>query len=272
MKESLYNLEKFTDRLFDSATDIGFRIILAIVIYIVGRFLISRILKGLDRLRSFNKIDVTARNYIMTFIKAVLYIALAVSIITQLGVPMTSVIAVIASAGVAIGMALQGALGNIAGGIMLLIFRPFNVGDYIVAGNEAGYVRSISLVYTVLTTFDNRRISIPNGTLMNSTISNTTAENLRRVDISFDIAASEPTGKVEEVIMGVIAKSEIALEKPAAEVVPAASVKDGLSYSVRVWVRTKQYWDLYNELMRAVPEALNEAGIKRPASPVRLQK
>lgn len=265
------NIGKLTDTLFDFVSDMGIRIIMAIIIYIVGRFLISRIIKGLGRLRGLDRIDVTARNYILNFTKAVLYVVLAVSIITLLGVPMTSVITVIASAGVAIGMAMQGALGNIAGGIMLLIFRPFNVGDYIVAGSEAGYVRSISLVYTVITTFDNRRISIPNGTLMNSTISNNTTENLRRVDINFDIAASEPVDKVEQTIMKVIEASEIALEKPAPEVVPASSVTDGLRYAVRVWVRTKQYWDLYNELMREIPMALAREGIKRPATPVRVE-
>ena len=113
---------------------------------------------------------------------------------------MSSVIAAIASVGVAIGLALQGALSNIAGGIMLLIFRPFSVGDYIVAGGEEGTVRSISLVYTVLTTIDNRRVSIPNGSLMNSTISNSSAEALRRVDLNFDIAGSEDADKVEKIL------------------------------------------------------------------------
>ena len=271
METSVQNIEKFTDALFDFVSDMGIRILMAIVIYIVGRFVISRIVKGLGKLRGLDRIDTTARSYILNFTKAVLYVALAVSIITMLGVPMTSVIAVIASAGVAIGMAMQGALGNVAGGIMLLIFRPFNVGDYIVAGNEAGYVRSISLVYTVITTFDNRRISIPNGTLMNSTISNNTSENLRRVDVSFDIAASEPVDRVEQTIMKVIDASEIALEKPEPEVVPASTVTDGLRYAVRVWVRTKQYWDLYNELMREIPMALARENIKRPATPIRVE-
>ena len=271
MEASVRNIEKLTDAMFDFVSDFGIRIIMAIVIYIAGRFIVSRIIKGLGKLRGLEKIDVTARSYILNFTKAVLYVALGVSIITLLGVPMTSVIAVIASAGVAIGMAMQGALGNIAGGIMLLIFRPFNVGDYIVAGNEAGYVRSISLVYTVITTFDNRRISIPNGTLMNSTISNNTSENLRRVDINFDIAASEPVSRVEHIIMDVIEASELALEKPAPEVVPASTVTDGLRYAVRVWVRTKQYWDLYNELMREIPTTLAREGVKRPATPVRVE-
>lgn len=271
VEASINNIERLTGTLFDLAADMGLRILMAIVIYIAGRFIISRVIRGMDKLRGLGKIDITAKNYILTFTKAVLYLVLIISIITLLGVPMTSVIAVIASAGVAIGMAMQGALGNIAGGLMLLIFRPFSVGDYIITGTEEGTVRSISLVYTVLTTYDNRRISIPNGTLMNSTISNATAETLRRVDINFDIAASERPDRVGEIIMEVIGRSEHALEKPAPQVVPTGSVTDGITYAVRVWVKTKEYWDLHAELMTGIPQALAEAGIKRPASPVRFE-
>ena len=272
MEASINNIERLSGTLFDLAADMGLRILMAIVIYIAGRFVISRLIRGMDRLRGLGKIDITAKNYILNFTKAVLYLVLIISIITLLGVPMTSVIAVIASAGVAIGMAMQGALGNIAGGLMLLIFRPFSVGDYIVTGTEEGTVRSISLVYTVLTTFDNRRISIPNGTLMNSTISNTTAETLRRVDLNFDIAASERPDRVGAAVMEVIKASEHALEKPEPQVVPAAAVTDGITYAVRVWVKTKEYWDLHAELMSGIPQALAEAGIKRPAAPVRIEE
>ena len=268
MDVNLSNWEKVLGRLTDGAIDIGFKLVLAVLIYVIGRFLINRLIMGISKLRSFRSIDPTAEGYITTFIKAALYVVLIVSIVALLGVPMSSVIAAIASAGIAIGMALQGALGNIAGGIMLLIFRPFSVGDYISTGTEEGTVRSISLVYTVLTTIDNRRISIPNGSLMNSSISNASAEPLRRVDINFDIAGSEPADKVEEVMMGVIARSEKAIDKPAPQVLPVASVPGGLTYTVRVWTKTADYWDVHGDLMKGIPAALNEAGIERPSTPV----
>ena len=268
MDVNLSNWEKIVEKLTDGAIDIGLKLLLAVLIYLVGRFLINRLIRGIGKLRSFKSIDPTAEGYITTFIKAALYVVLLVSIVALLGVPMSSVIAAIASAGVAIGMALQGALGNIAGGIMLLIFRPFSVGDYISTGTEEGTVRSISLVYTVLTTVDNRRVSIPNGSLMNSSISNASAEPLRRVDINFDIAGSESAEKVEKTMADVIAGSEKALGNPEPQVLPVASVPGGLTYTVRVWTKTADYWDVYGDLMKRIPAALNDAGIARPSTPV----
>ena len=272
MDINISNWEKLLGKISDGAIDIGLKLLLAIVVYLVGSFLIKRLIKALGKLRSFKSIDPTAESYIITFIKAALYVVLLVSIVALLGVPMSSVIAAIASVGVAIGLALQGALSNIAGGIMLLIFRPFSVGDYIVAGGEQGTVRSISLVYTVLTTIDNRRVSVPNGTLMNSTISNASVEPLRRVDINFDIAGSEDADKVEKILNDVIAKSGKALKEPASQALITGAVPGGLTYTVRVWVKTDDYWDEYGYLMKEIPSALNAAKIARPSTPISVNK
>lgn len=270
--ENISNVTKFLDKLTDGAMDFAIKIVLALVIYLVGRFIISQLVKGMGKMRSFKALDPTARSYIITFIKATLYVVLIVSIVALLGVPMSSVIAAIASAGVAIGLAMQGGLSNIAGGIMLLIFRPFSVGDYILAGGEEGTVRKISLVYTVLNTLDNRVISIPNGSLMNSNITNATVEPFRRVDLNFDIAGSEPADKVEKIMMDVIMKSAWALDEPAPQVLATAGVPGGLTYTVRVWVQTEHYWDEFGELMREIPAALNREKIARPATPISVSK
>lgn len=272
MEASINNVGKLVDKISDGAMDIGLKIVLAIVIYIVGSFIIKKIIKALGKMKSMKSIDTTAAGYITNFVKAALYVVLAVSIIALLGVPMSSVIAAIASVGVAIGLALQGALSNIAGGIMLLIFRPFSVGDYIIADGEEGVVRNISLVYTVLTTLDNRRISVPNGSLMNSTICNATVEELRRVDINFDIAGSEDSDKVEKILACVIEDTEWKLDNPAPQVLITAGVPGGLTYTVRVWVKTSDYWNEYGALMKKVPAALNEAGIARPSTPISVSR
>lgn len=269
---NLSNWEKLIDKLSDGAIDIGIKLVLAIVIFFVGKFVINKVIKAMGKMRSLKSIDPTAEGYIITFVKAALYVVLVVSIVAMLGVPMSSVIAAIASAGLAIGMALQGALGNIAGGIMLLIFRPFSVGDYIIADGEEGTVRSISLVYTVLTTLDNRRISVPNGNLMNSTICNATVEELRRVDLNFDVAGSEDSDKVEKILSDVIGKTAWKLDKPEPQVLITAGVPGGLTYTVRVWVKTADYWDEFGALMKDIPAALNEAGIARPSTPVSISK
>lgn len=272
MEASLDNVGNIVEKLSEGAVDVGLKLILAVVIYLVGSFIIKKLIKGMGKMKSLKSIDVTAAQYITTFVKAALYVVLVVSIIAFLGVPMSSVIAAIASVGVAIGLALQGALSNIAGGIMLLIFRPFSVGDYIVAGGEEGTVRSISLVYTVLTTLDNRRISIPNGSLMNSNICNATVEELRRVDLNFDIAGSENSDNVEKILYDVIGKTEWSLDKPEPQVLITAGVPGGLTYTVRVWVKTADYWDEFGVLMKEIPSALNEAGIARPSTPISVSK
>lgn len=271
MDVNVSNLDRMISNFADSALQMGLRIVMALLIYIIGRFVINRLIKLLNAGKGFRNLDATAAGYINTFVRAVLYVALAVSIIALLGVPMSSVIAIIASAGVAIGMALQGALGNIAGGIMLLIFRPFSVGDYILASTgEEGYVKSISLVYTVLTTFDNRRISVPNGGLMNASISNATIEATRRVDISFNIEGDAPVEKVQDTILSVIESAAHAVNEPAPQVVPVAAIPGGLTYAVRVWTKTSDYWTLHDELMRGIPTALAGEGISGAATPIKV--
>ena len=269
--ESISNMDVLVSKLIDFCTTAGIKIILALVIYLVGKFIINKILSLYDKSRSFGTMDDTAKAYIRTIIKAALYIILIVSIIAQLGVQTTSIVTFIASCGVAIGLAMQGALGNIAGGLMLLIFRPFNVGDYIVASGEEGVVKKISIVYTILNTLDNKVVSIPNGALMNANIVNATAEALRRVDLDFNVAGSVPVQKVRATMMNVVIDTEKAMAEPAPQVEPLEPVSGGLHYVVRVWVKTEDYWDVYHELMREIPTALGAADIPGPASSITIR-
>ena len=263
-------MDAFLDKLIELCTTAGVKILIAILIYIVGKFIIGKLMKMVDKMHSVSRLDDTAKSYIRNIIKAVLYVVLVVAIISELGIPMASVITVLASAGVAVGMALQGSLSNLAGGIMLLVFRPFNVGDYIIAGGEEGTVKSISTFYTVLNTVDNKIVSIPNGSLMNSNISNCSAEELRRVDLTFNIAGSEPIKKVQATIMKVIVATDKAMADPAPDVQPVAGIPGGLEYTVRVWCKTADYWDVYFELMREIPTALGAAEISGPSTPVKV--
>ena len=263
-------MDAFLDKLIELCTSAGVKILIAILIYLVGKYIIGKIMKMVDKMHSVIRMDDTAKSYIRNIIKAVLYVVMVVAIISELGVPMASVITVLASAGVAVGMALQGSLSNLAGGIMLLVFRPFNVGDYIIAGGEEGTVKSISTFYTVLNTVDNKIVSIPNGSLMNSNISNCSAEELRRVDLTFNIAGSEPIKKVQATIMKVIVATDKAMADPAPDVQPVAGIPGGLEYTVRVWCKSSDYWDVYFDLMREIPTALGAAEISGPATAIKV--
>ena len=188
-------MEKFLDKLVDICTTAGSKILLALLIFIIGRIVIAKVLKIVGG-KPTRKLDPTVRSFILNITKAVLYVVLVISIISVLGVPMASVITVLATCGVAIGMSLQGALGNVAGGIMLMIFRPFSVGDYVSAGGAEGVVKDISLFYTTITTTDNKVITVPNGALMNANVTNFSAEETRRVDLTFACAKGEDVAAI----------------------------------------------------------------------------
>ena len=169
-------MSEFAKTAVDLCTNAGGKILLAIAVFIIGRIVIKKIIGFIEKRDALKKVDPTVGSFAANFIKILLNIVLILSVISILGVPMASVVTVLATAGLAVGMSLQGALGNLAGGIMLLIFRPFNVGDYVQAGGEEGTVRDIALFYTIIMTNDNRRITVPNGTLMNSNVTNFTCE------------------------------------------------------------------------------------------------
>lgn len=258
-------MEVFMDKLIDICTQAGGKIVLALLIFIVGKLIIGKLLKILKKGKGYNKMDATVQAFFLNFAKIALYIVLVVSIISVLGVPMASVITVLASCGVAVGLALQGALANIAGGIMLMIFRPFSIGDYIAAAGEEGTVKSISMFYTVIDTVDNTEITIPNGAMMNANVKNFSSEEKRRVDLTFNVTGGADISEVQGVMLGVIAAAPLALQDPAPFAAPVSPVAGGLAYTVRVWCETADYWDLYFDLMKRIPAALGEAGIGGPA-------
>ena len=243
----------------------GGSIVLAILIAVIGYLLIKAVMKVLRKLKSFEKLDQTMTRFILNFIKWLLYVMLIIAVIGMLGVPMAEVIAVLASAGVAVGLALQGALSNLAGGILLMILRPFKVGDYVEAGGASGFVQSINLFYTVILTIDNKRITVPNGNLMNANVTNYTAEDKRRVDLVFSCAKSEKPAEIQQYILDAVAGSKFALDDPAPFARLSGGTNEAMEFTVRVWCKTEEYWDLYFELNQLIVEAFGEKGVKAPA-------
>lgn len=262
-------MSKFFSEVARFCSDIGMKIILALVVFIVGRYVIRRLMHYLEQGRAVDKIgkmEPTVRSFVLNLVKILLNIVLILSIIQIVGIPMASVVTVLATAGLAVGMSLQGALGNLAGGIMLMIFRPFNVGDYIAAAGEEGVVKAITLFYTILTTVDNKRVTVPNGTLMNANVTNFSAEPLRRVDLTFACAKSEDAQKVIQVIREAMAQSPKVLDHPDA---PFAGLTGGtneaMEFTARAWANGADYWEVYFDLTERITRALGEAGVNAPA-------
>ena len=261
-------MEKFQEMLTGAAGSI----VGAIVTLVVGMLAINLLMKALRKLKSFEKLDQTMTRFILNAVKWVLYVLLIIAVIGMLGVPMSEVIAVLASAGVAIGLALQGALGNLAGGILLMILRPFKVGDYVEAGGASGVVQSINLFYTVITTVDNKRITVPNGNLMNANVTNYTAEDTRRVDLVFSCAKSEKPAEIQQLILDAMASSKYALPDPAPFAHISGGTNEAMEFTVRAWCKTESYWDLYFELNQLIVEAFAARGVQAPALRVLSEK
>ena len=257
------NVSAWADKLIDLCTTFGTKIVLALVIFFIGKFIIGKILKLVDKMKVMDKMDPAVKSFLKNFIKIALYVVIVISIIGIFGVPMASVITVLATCGLAIGMALQGAFTNLAGGLMLLIFRPFSVGDFVIAQDAEGTVKELNLFYTVINTTDNKTITVPNGNLMGGNITNLTHEDLRRVDLTFNVTGNDIAG-TKKVLMDTMQASEIVLSDPAPQAEPLEGIPGGMSFTARAWVKTDDYWDAYFELMEAIPTALGEAGVAGP--------
>ncbi len=265
-------MQEFSTKALEILTTAGSKIVLAVIVLIIGRIIIGRLLGMVSKSKAMMKLDPSVRSFVNNFAKILLYVILIVSIISILGVPMASVITVLASAGVAVGLALQGALGNLAGGIMLLIFRPFNVGDYIEAVGEAGVVREMTLFYTIITTTDNRRITIPNGSLMNANIANYSAEATRRVDLTFSCGKANDIEQVQKIMIDTMMANSKVLHEPAPFAQLSGGTNESMEFTVRAWTANANYWDVYFGLTEEIAKALGEAGIKAPAIRVIAEK
>lgn len=246
------------------ATSLGIKLLGAIFIFIVGLKLTSWIAKLIRTSPKLDKLDMSLRSFLTSFVKIAMYTILVVTVAMILGVPATSFITILASCGVAVGLALQGSLSNFAGGLMILFFKPFKVGDFIEASGETGTVVEISVVYTGLLTVDNKRITIPNGTLTNSIIKNYSSEELRRVDLAFNVAYDSDDQKVKSIIQDIIDAHPQALKEPEAFIRMSEHSDSALVYTVRIWCKNSDYWAVYFDVLEGVKASFDKNGITIP--------
>ena len=249
---------------FDLVTSVGMKLLVAVLIFVVGFFIIKGIVKFVKKSPKLEKMDTGVRSFTASFLSIALYIVLFVTIAAVVGIPIASLLTVLASCGVAIGLALQGALSNFAGGILILLFKPFKVGDYIEASGGEGVVQEITVVYTVILTVDNKRVTIPNGALTNAVIKNYSAEETRRVDLTFNTATGCDIEKTRQVILDVIALHPLALKDPAPFVRLSAHKESSLEFTTRIWVKSADYWTVYFDMKEAIEVAFAKNGIETP--------
>ncbi len=226
----------------EKLVSIAGRLIACILILIVGHFIIKLVTKKVLNSKKMDKLDPGVRGFLRTFIKVLLNAILIVTVVGILGIPMASVIAVLGAAGAAVALALQGTLGNLASGIMLVVLRPFRVGDFIEIGGNLGTVLEIGLFATTILTIDNRHVIVPNGTMTTSTVINYSSEELRRVDMVVHTAYGTDMEKAKQVILDYAKNDEYILDDPA-PFVRMTNMGDSMEYTVRMWVKNADYWN-----------------------------
>jgi len=257
-------MEQFTKSAIELITTYGGKIVLAVVVLVLGSLLIRLLNKMAAKAIAKTKLDETVKGVVRTAIKILLYVVLIISVIEILGVSMSSVIAVLASCGLAVGLALQGALGNLAGGLMILVFKPFKVGDYIESTGAEGTVKEISVFYTTIMTVDNKQIFVPNGDLMNANVTNFSAAEQRRIDQDFKITNDIDADMVKDVLLSAAAATEGVLPDPAPFARMSAVDDDTYIFTVRAWCDTADYWKVYFDLIENCSRALRDNDIDDP--------
>lgn len=258
----------FLEHLLQTLKTVGatsiFKILLAVVILIIGSKLIKIIIKLLNKSHSYAKLDESVRSFLNSFIRVVLYAVLYITAATALGVPETSLVTALASCGLAVGLALQGSLSNFAGGLMILIFKPFVIGDYIVSGSFEGTVKEINVLYTVIVTLDNRTVTIPNGSISNAPVVDVTGQATRRLDISVGISYNADIDKALSVLSALAANNKEILQTPAPQAVVDNLGESSIDLILRFWVNTENYWPVRYQMLKDVKQALDENGIEIP--------
>ena len=258
------DVEQLLSKLLDWGIEVGKDLLGAIIIYIVGRFIIKQVGRLLARILEKRKLEISVQTFLRSLVSILLNLILAFAIVSRLGVETTSFAALLASAGVAIGMALSGNLSNFAGGLIILVFKPFKVGDYIEGQNAYGTVREIQIFHTILTTVDNKVIYVPNGALSSNAITNYSKQETRRAEWVFGVEYGEDFEKVKAVLQRIIDADPRILKDPAPMIALGALSASSVDIKVRAWAKTADYWDVYFDMNKIVYDTFNKEGIGFP--------
>ena len=262
--DGLDKLALVTQQLIDSGIQAGGHILKAVIVFLVGRFLIRMLNRLVRRLMDKRNVDISIKTFVRSLVNILLTVLLIVSVVGALGVETTSFAALLASAGVAVGMALSGHLQNFAGGLVILLFKPYKVGDWIDAQNVSGTVKEIQIFHTILTTADNKLIYVPNGALSSGVVTNYSNQTTRRVEWIVGVDYGEDYNKVEKVVREVLAADKRILDDPAPFIALHALDASSVNVVARVWVNSADYWGVYFDINKAIYATFNEQGINFP--------
>ncbi|WP_456443003.1 mechanosensitive ion channel family protein [Caldithrix abyssi] len=258
------NVQFYTQQLTDLAFKLVPQLLLAIVVLILGLWAIKFLGRGINRALEKSKVDVSLQKFLVSLISIGFKILLLISIASMLGIATTSFVTIIGAMGLAVGLALQGSLANFAGGVLILLLKPFKVGDVIDAQGFIGKVDQIQIFNTILKTFDNKTIFIPNAALSNGNITNYSIEPTRRVDMTFGIGYNDDLKKAKQILTEMVEKDERILKEPAPTVALAELGDSSVNFAVRVWVKQEDFWNVYYDFQENVKLTFDAQGISIP--------
>ncbi|MDN5204479.1 mechanosensitive ion channel [Fulvivirgaceae bacterium BMA10] len=252
------------DQISSLALAYGPKLVYAIIVLIVGLWIIKAIVKGTVRIMQKRNVDDSLKPFLKSLIAMLLKVMLVITVMTMLGIEMTSFIAILGAAGLAVGMALSGTLQNFAGGVMILLFKPFEVGDFIEAQGYTGSVKEIQIFNTIMTTVDNKTIFIPNGPLSTSSLINYSTEPHRRVDMTFGIGYEDDIKKAKDVLMEILDNDSRILKVPLPFIAVSELADSSVNFTVRAWVNSEDYWAVFFDTQETVKLTFDAKGISIP--------
>ena len=247
-----------------TGVDFGINVVTAILIFFVGKWVVNLIVGGLMKAMEKGELDITLRRFIGNLAGMLLMVFVIIAAINQLGVQTASLIALLGAAGLAVGLALQGSLSNFAAGVLIVLFRPYKVGDWIEGGGISGAVEEVQILTTVLKTGDNKRVIVPNSQIMGTTITNYSANETRRVDLVVGVSYSDDLDKVRKELQDLVDADERILKDPAVTIAVSELADSSVNFVLRPWVKTADYWAVYFDLTERVKKRFDEVGISIP--------
>lgn len=258
------NYQGYIDTAVEMLIQYAPKALLAIFTLIIGLWIIKYIVKGMGKALEKSKVDESLKKFLGSLFSVILKILLLISVASMIGIETTSFIAIMGAAGLAVGLALQGSLANFAGGVLILLFKPFKVGDFIDTGGHAGSVSAIHIFNTILKTPDNKTIIIPNGELSSGSITNFSTEATRRVDLTFGIGYGDDLKKTKDVLNSIVNADSRVFKDPAPMIVVSELADSSVNLAVRVWANASDYWGLYFDMQETVKLEFDKQGISIP--------
>ena len=244
--------------------DFGVNLVIALAIFYVGRMAIGLVVRGLRKLMRRQEVDPTLETFVCNLVRIALLVVVIIAAISQLGIETTSFIAIFGAAGLAVGLALQGSLSNFAAGVLIVLFRPYKVGDYVEAAGISGTIEQVQILTTILTTPDNKMIIVPNSQIMDSIITNYSAKEMRRIDMVVGVGYDDNLDKVRQTLEELVSADDRILDDPACTIAVSELADSSVNFVLRPWARTADYWGVRFDLTEAIKKRFDKEGISIP--------